>query len=520
MSAILSLTSLTLTPLIGGVILTGLEASQARLVRRLALFFHALVLVQVILIASGFDVRSGEIQWVERVAWIPSLHAEYHLGIDGLGLLMILLAALVVPMGVLFTTPTQNRPPLYYALFLFLQGGVLGAFTALNFVHWFLFWELSLVPAYFLIKLWGGSRRAMASRLFFIYTMVGSVTLLLSFLAVGAATGTLDFLELAERGRGLEGGLAAIFNVRLGWHSLSTEALALIIFGGAFLGFAVKIPIWPFQSWLPVTYGEAPTAVSAVLTGVLSKLGLYGLLRIILPIFPEQLRWVQTPLLWLAVVSIVFSALAAVRQTDLKRILGHLSVSHLGYCCLGVFAAVQITPEAPRWTVEKSAVLSGVVLQMFNHGILSATLFGLVAWMEDRRGRSCSIDDFGGLREVAPVFCGVMGIVTFGSLGLPGLSGFVGEFLIFKGALGLSTWAAVLSVAGLLVTAILLLGMTQRIWHGPLRPPSRRFRDLGLRERWVVAVPLLLVFGLGVYPQAAMIWMNATVVGWVERLNS
>ena len=224
------LTALCLIPLVGGLLLLGAE--RGGVARSWALLFHALTLACTLTIFARFDVSSGVMQFVERGAWIPSIGVEYHLGLDGISLLMVLLTALVVPMAVLFSSRDVARPQAFYGLLLLLESGLLGAFTALNFIHWFLFYELSLVPAYFLIKLWGGSRRGEAARLFFIYTMVGSVCLLLSFLGSYVATGTFDFAELAQKGKGLDGGLAAIYNIRLGWHDLSTRALALVIFLG------------------------------------------------------------------------------------------------------------------------------------------------------------------------------------------------------------------------------------------------------------------------------------------------
>lgn len=518
MNSLPFLTLLTFIPLFGGIALIGSEAGAGLRARRMALLFHGLTLICAGILLFRFDRSLATLQFVERGAWIPSIGVEYHLGIDGLGLLMVTLTALVLPLSVLFTATDIVRPQRFHGLMLLLQSGLFGAFTAHNFIHWFLFYELSLVPAYFLLKLWGGPKRGQAARLFFIYTLVGSVTLLLSFMAVYVATGSFDFAELAQKGKGLDGGLAALFNIRLGWQELSTRALALVIFFGAFLGFAVKIPIWPFHSWLPLVYAEAPTPLTMVLTGAMSKLGVYGFLRILLPIFPEQIWWVQTPLLWLSVASVVLSALAALAQTDLKRVLGYLSISHLGYCTLGVVAAARVTPGDAMWVTEKSAVLSGVMMQMFSHGIIAATFFGLLGWMEQRSAGRRGLNDFGGLREVAPVFCGGMGMVLFASVGLPGLSGFIGEFLIFKGALALVPWAAVLSVAGLLVTAVFLLTLAQRVWHGPLLGQGTGFPDLTWRERFILAPSLLLILLLGIHPQLALQFINTTVTGLVEQL--
>lgn len=419
--------------------------------------------------------------------------------------------------GLTSAATNEVGTPAFVSLLLFLQAGLFGAFTALNFIHWFVFYELTLVPAYFLIKLWGGSQRSAAANQFFIYTMVGSVTLLLSMLAVYLVTDSFDLIALAKKGR--SGELASLFNVRIaGWYDLSPRALALVIFFGAFLGFAVKVPVWPFHTWLPTTYAEAPTGVSMVLTGVMSKMGVYGFLRILLPIFPSEMQMMLTPLLWLAVATIVLSAWAAMMQRDLKRIVAYSSINHLGYCLLGIFAVASFTGSEPKWTTEKAAALNGVLLQMFNHGITAAALFYFVGLIEQRAGRR-GLEDFGGLRKVAPVFCGLMGISLFASLGLPGLNGFIGEFLIFKGVFPLAKWAAAFSVIGLLVTAIFLLTILQRVWSGPLTEPGKIFPDLTVKERLIVLPAIVLMFVLGVWPQLVMEVTNPTVLNMVAGLS-
>lgn len=510
------LTFITLTPLLGAALVAGLEPGRKRLARALGLGFSLLALAQAAGLWLNFNPASVELQFVERHPWIPSIHVDYFLGVDGLGLLMVLLTALVIPFSLLASARSDGLERGFVALMLLLEAGLFGAFTALNFIHWFLFWELSLVPAYFLIKLWGGPRRAAAANQFFVYTMVGSVTLLLSMLAVFLVTDSFDFIALGEKGR--SGELASLFSVKLAWYGLSPRALALVIFGGAFLGFAVKVPVVPFHTWLPATYAEAPTGVSMVLTGVMSKMGVYGMLRVLLPIFPEQMRWVLTPLLWLAVATIVLSAFAALAQRDLKRIVAYSSINHLGYCLLGIFAAAQLTGNEPRWTTEKASALGGVMLQMFSHGVTASALFYFVGLIEQRAGRR-ALDDFGGLRRVAPVFCGLMGITVFASLGLPGLSGFIGEFLIFKGVFPLAAWAAVLSASGLLVTAVFLLTLLQRVWSGPLAPQWNAFADLTWSERLTVLPALGLMLVLGVYPQLVMGVVNGTVLQMVEGLK-
>jgi NADH-quinone oxidoreductase subunit M len=421
---------------------------------------------------------------------------------------LVVLTALLVPLAMGMPAVVEERPALFYGLMLLLEAGLLGTFTALNFFHWFLFWELSLIPAFFLIRLWGGPDCGAAATQFFIYTMVGSVAMLLAFVAVFLAVGKLDFLELAELGR--TGGLAARFNGSPGFPSVAGIAPGLLVFLGVFLGLAVKIPVMPFHTWLPATYAEAPTGVSMLLTGAMSKMGVYGLLRILVPIFPEQVRALQVPLLALAAFTILSAAATAFVQRDLKRMLAYSSINHLGYCLLAVLAAGVAAPT-PAHAAAQAAALSGAMLQIFNHGLTAALLFGFVGWLAQRTGGLRGVEDFGGIRAVAPVFCGLMGIALFSSLGLPGLNGFVGEFLIFKGAFVLAPWTTAVAAGGLLLTAVFLLTLIQRVFAGPLNPRWAAFADLTPRERAVAALPILLMFALGLAPQLILAFTNATV---------
>lgn len=532
------LTTVTLLPLIAGIVVAGL-GEQKRLARGLALISSFLSLALALGLWKSFGATSGGLQFVEKHEWIPTLGVQYFLGVDGLGLLMVMLTAIVTPMAMLASwksvgtssTSSQTsgkdgdvaergsgRPGshLYFALILFLQAGLFGTFTALNFFHWFLFWELSLIPAFFLVRLWGGLNRTPAATQFFVYTMVGSVAMLLAFLAIFLATGKMDFIALAELGR--NGSLAGALASKLGWYDLNTRPLALIIFGGALLGFAVKTPLMPFHTWLPGTYAEAPSPVTMLLTGVMSKMGMYGFIRILLPIFPVQINWVLKPLLVLAVVTIVFSAFAAFAQKDLKRMFAYSSINHLGYCLLAVFAVARYT-NGPGFELEKQAALNGAFLQMFNHGLTAAVLFWFVALIEQRAGGLRGLNDFGGLRKVAPIFCGLMGIALFSSLGLPGLNSFVGEFLIFKGVFPLSPWAAACAVIGLLVTAIFILTILQRVFNGPLNGKWSKFPDLTPGEIGLLLIPIALMFVLGLYPRLVLDVVNATAVQMVGELK-
>lgn len=431
---------------------------------------------------------------------------------------MVMLSAIVTPMAMAASWRTDHQVPLYFSLVLLLQSGLFGTFTAMNFFHWFIFWELSLIPAFFLIRLWGGPRRSSAATLFFVYTMVGSVTLLLSFLALYLATGTFEFQQLTELAR--TGQLIPALTTKLGWRSHDTGHVALVVFAGAFLGFAVKLPLIPFHTWLPEAYAEAPTGTTMLLTGALSKMGAYGFLRLLLPIFPQQMQRVRVPLLWLAVATIVLAGYSAFAQKDLKRTFAYSSINHLGYCALAIFAVVRFTGADPGMAAEKAAALNGAFLQMFNHGLTAATLFWFVAVLERRSGGRRGLNDFGGIRKVAPVLCGLMGIAAFSSLGLPGLNGFIGEFLIFKGVFPLAPWAAALSTLGLLITAIFLLTVLQRVFSGPLNPRWSTMSDLSPREWLVFVPPIALMFVLGVYPELILRVTNGTATELVRQLTN
>ncbi len=490
------LTLITLLPVVGALIalFSGKQARAVALVTGLG----SLALSLVIWTHLPAD---GHIGLVEKIAWVPSLGIEYHLGVDGLGALMLVLSAIVGLMSIDAANRVHHSPNLYFALVLLLEAGLFGAFTALNFYHWFIFWEISLIPAFFLIKLWGGPKRGPAATQFFVYTMAGSVALLLSFMAVFLATGSMDFIKLSELAH--SGLLAQAVTQHLGpvmpWLAV-----------GVLAGFAVKTPLMPFHTWLPNAYAEAPSAVTMLLTGAMSKMGVYGFLRIAVPIFGHEIAQMRTVLLVLAVATVVLGAFAAAAQKDLKRLLAYSSVNHLGYCMLGIFAIA--VPASGMQIASQAAALNGVILQMFNHGITAAALFWFISMIQFRTGGPRGIDDFGGLRKPAPVLAGLMGIALFSSLGLPGLNGFVGEFLIFRGVLPLTWISATVSVLGLLVTAVVLLTVIQKVFAGPVPAHLVEFPDLHLSERLAMVPVLGLMLLLGLVPQLIVGAVNPTVL--------
>jgi NADH-quinone oxidoreductase subunit M len=508
---------LTLLPFAGGIAVLLLSRAGRSAARLAALVFSVSALVLTIVLWRSFQPALPGMQFQEFHAWAPVFGLQYHVGLDALSLLMLAVSSIVVLMSVAASWSNSKQGPVYFSLLLFLETGLFGAYTALNFLHWFLYWELSLIPAFFLIRIWGGSGRARAATQFFVYTMVGSITLLLAFLALYLATGSFDFIELTQMAQ--TGQLASAIGQNLHWHQWDSGHITMLLFAGAFLGFAVKTPVVPFHGWLPAAYAEAAPETTMALTGALSKMGVYGFLRILLPIFPEQMWRARTVLLWLATASIVLPAFTAWVQTDLKRMFAYSSINHLGYCILGIVAVAGSSGADASLVGEKAAALTGVMLQLFSHGITAATLFWFLALLERRSGGPLGLDDFGGLRRAMPVFSGLMGIAIFASLGLPGLIGFPGEFLIFKGVFPLSWWAAALALLGLLMTAVFLLTILQHVFSGPLRERWAGMPDLTLAERCMLAPAVVLMFAVGLYPQLIAGMLPGTVMQFVAQVR-
>jgi len=491
-------------PWLGALVLALLPRLSDNVSRWLSLAFSLSTLALGLVALSGFERYLG-LQFTEQHAWIPSLNVTYHLGLDGMSLLLVLLTGIVGPTALLASWREKRDVRLFGLLFLLLQGAALGVFLALDFFPWFVFWELSLVPAFFLIKLWGGEGASRAAYQFVVYTMAGSVFMLAGFAALYAATGTLDFVSLAALQA--DGTLANELGGMWG----------TVIFAGVMLGLAVKVPLFPFHTWLPAAYAEAPTGASMFLTGVMSKMGVYGFLRILWPIFPAQLHAWSTPLLVLALGGVVLGAFAALRQTDLKRMIAYSSINHLSYCLLALFAVASTwyANTSPAATV---AAFSGILLQVFNHGLSASALFCGLGILESRHGGKRGLNDFGGVRTAMPIFSGLCGVALFSSLGLPGLNGFVGEFLIFRGVFGLVPWAAVVATLGLLATALFLLTFWQKVFHGPQGDRVKTFADVSGLELVTLVPVVILMFALGIFPQLLTGLINPLITSWAASL--
>jgi len=483
------LTFVTFLPVAGMIVLLALPGSRTKAIKIAANVLTGLEFAATLLILTRFDASAGEMQLVERLPWIKAVGAQYLLGVDGISLLLVLLTSLLTFVATLSSWgAVKGRVKEFYVFLLLLETGMIGVFLALDLLLFYVFWEVVLVPMYFLIGIWGGERRLYAAIKFFLYTLLGSVAMLVGILVLRAAHQTFDWMAMIAAGPVISPALQ-------GW-----------IFLAFFLGFAIKVPMVPFHTWLPDAHVEAPTAASVLLAGVLLKMGAYGFLRFSLPLLPDAARRYAPAMAVLALVAIIYGALVSLMQKDMKRLIAYSSVSHMGFVMLGLFA---LTPMAAK----------GAVLQMINHGLSTGALFLIVGIVYERR-HTRLIAEFGGLSSRMPVYAAVFLVMTMSSIGLPGLNGFIGEFMILMGTFPVSwLWTAV-AATGIVLGAAYMLWLYQRVMFGKIvQPANESLRDLTVREFATFLPLIVLVFWIGIFPKPFLDILDKPVERIVRIVN-
>jgi len=498
------LTLILFFPVFSAVIVGLLPSEEKKLIRWTALLLSLIPLVLSLWMWRLFNPAYLGFQFQEQKVWYEAINSSYHVGVDGISLTMVLLTTLLTPISILASFGIQDRVKAYMALFLLLEVGMLGVFVSLDLLLFFVFWEIGLVPMYFLInqwgsekgerELWGGMKvpsRTYASLKFMVYTMAGSLGLLLAIQMIGVISGTFD--------------LPVLFRV---WTSIDqplmgfpVDTVKTIAFWAFVIAFALKVPVWPFHTWLPDAHTEAPTAGSMILAGVLLKLGAYGFIRLVLPLYPEQAMQYSGALAFLAVMAIIFGALSAYGQMDFKRLVAYSSVNHMGFVLLGIAAAAYA-----QGTESGVIALNGAVLQMFNHGLSAAGMFFLVGVLYERT-HTRDLKEYGGLFPLVPVYGGILIFTSMASLGLPGLNGFVSEFLVVRGSWG-AGWVfpvfTALGMIGLFFTGAYILKGIKMVLHGPMNEKwahgDHKLTDISTREIIVLIPLMVLILWIGIWP--------------------
>ncbi len=477
------LTLITFIPVLGVLIIALVPNRGEKSAKWIALMTAIVILGLSIFLWISFDPNQGAMQFEEKYQWIPGVNIYYHLGVDGISLPMVFLTCLLTVLGILVSWNITNKPKVFFSLMMLLATGMIGVFVALDFILFYIFWELVLLPMYFLIAIWGSSNRMYAAIKFFIFTLLGSVLMLVGILIIyfNSGLGTFDILELANAGL--------------------APNLQNWVFFLLFMGFAIKVPMFPLHTWLPDAHTEAPTAGSVLLAGILLKMGSYGFIRISIPILPEAAKAWSPAIAILAVISIIYGALASLIQKDLKRLVAFSSVSHMGFVMLGISS---LTPTA----------INGAVIQMFSHGCITGMLFLLVGMIYERT-HTRMIADMGGLANKVPLWSGILAFTAFASLGLPGLSGFWGEFLVLFGTFtrgdNFAKTMVYLAVIGIILGAAYLLWMLQRVIFGQYNEKLGTLKRLNWLEFITLAPLIVLIILIGVYPAPLLNVINSSV---------
>jgi NADH-quinone oxidoreductase subunit M len=486
------LTTTVVLPAVGALCVALVSKRRPELSRALALFFSVITGALTVGILVTFETADAGFQMVEKATWIRDLDISWHLGVDGISLFLLVMTGILFPIAIIGAPAHHDEKP-FLAWLLLLEAGCLGVFLALDLFVFFVMFEIVLVPMYFLISGWGYAERRYAAMKFFLYTMFGSAFMLVGLVATAV-------LHAQQSGGDITFDLVVIAQDQ----SIATNTARWLFLAFA-IAFAIKVPVWPLHTWLPDAHTQAPTAGSVILAGVMLKLGTYGFLRFGLYLFPEASAWFAPVMVTLGTIGILYGAVVATMQKDLKRLVAYSSVAHLGFIVLGTFS---LTTQG----------LQGSVLQMVNHGISTGALFLLVGMISDRR-HTREIAKLKGLQKVAPIFAGVFTVVMLSSIGLPGLNGFVGEFLILLGSFTSARWWSVVAAAGVILAALYLLWAYQRTFHGEPDEDNAGFAEMGLKEGLVMAPLIGLIVFLGVYPKPMLERIEPSVKALVHHVE-
>lgn len=485
------LSALVILPLIGSIVVALLGKSRPEWIKLGALTSSVTTGALSLWLLGAFKSGEAGFQFVSQHLWISQWGISWHLGVDGISLFLVVLTGILFPLVIVGIDPHHNETS-YFAWMLLLQAGVMGSFLALDLFLFFVMFEIVLVPMYFLIGGWGYDQRVYAATKFFLYTMAGSAFMLVGIIAT---------VSLAQR----DLGVVTFDLVRIAeGASFSTNA-ARWLFVSFAIAFAVKVPLFPFHTWLPDAHTQAPTGGSVILAGVLLKMGTYGFLRFGVYLFPQAAMWARPVLFTLAVIGIIYGAIAATMQRDLKRLVAYSSVAHLGFIVLGTFA---LTSQA----------VTGAVIQMVSHGVSTGALFLLVGMIYERR-HTREIAELRGIQHVAPIFAGVFTVVMLSSVGLPGLNGFVGEFLILIGSFGPARWWTVVATVGVILAALYLLWAYQRVFHGEPDEANSTFKEMTLKEGLLMSVFVAIIVATGIYPKPILDRIEPSVKSFIEHVE-
>ncbi len=480
------LSTLIFFPVIGALSLLLVDGKEVRTIRVMALIISLIELLLALPLWFLFDKSTYLMQFTEQHAWIPALNINYSLGIDGISILFILLSALITTLSILVSWESiRTKVKEFFIAVLLLEGAMIGVFCALDFFLFYIFWEAMLIPMFLIIGIWGGPNRIYATVKFFLYTLIGSLLMLIGIITLYAQGGhTFDILKLAEQ----------TFPIKL----------QMMLFWAFFAAFAVKVPMWPVHTWLPDAHTEAPTAGSVILAGILIKMGAYGFLRFSMPILPDATQAMMIPMIVLSLIGIIYGGVICLAQTDLKRLIAYSSVSHMGFVTLGLYA---LNPQS----------VEGGILQMINHGVVTGALF-LCIGMVYERTHTRVIADYGGLATTMPVFASFFLLFTLASVGLPGTNGFIGEFLILLGSFITRPWIAVFAATGLILGAWYMLWLYQRLFFNAVNDKVLNLPELNRREIITLVPMVLLIFWIGLYPNALLSFMHESVTHLLNQV--